>query len=174
MTKSDDRRAALLDRLADHVLREGLLASSLRPLAQAAGTSDRMLLYYFKDKSDVIAAVLGHIAARLTLLLDAQTSAVPLPLDRLRAHLWTSLSAEALWPYMRLWLEIAAMSARGDPLLGAVGQAIGRGFLAWGAAQLDCPVEAERERQAAQLLVSIEGMVLLKAIGLDDVNAKVV
>jgi AcrR family transcriptional regulator len=174
MTKSDDRRAALLDRLADHVLREGLSASSLRPLAQAAGTSDRMLLYYFKDKSDVIAAVLGHIAARLTLSLDAQTSAVPLPLDSLRAHLWGVLSAESLWPYMRLWLEIASLAARGDPLFQTVGQSIGGGFLDWGAAQLECPVESERARKAAQLLVSIEGMVLLKAIGLDDVNAKAV
>jgi AcrR family transcriptional regulator len=172
MTKSDDRRAALLDRLADHILSNGLSASSLRPLAQAAGTSDRMLLYYFKDKSEVIEAVLTHIAARLTGLLGAQTSAVPLPLDRLRGHLWGILSAQSLWPYMRLWLEIASLAARGDPVFQTVGQTIGRGFLAWGAVQLDCATEAERERDAATLLVTIEGLVLLKAIGMEDVGTK--
>jgi AcrR family transcriptional regulator len=52
---SDDRLSLLLDRLADYVLAHGLTASSLRPLARAAGTSDRMLLYYFADKDAVMA-----------------------------------------------------------------------------------------------------------------------
>jgi len=39
-----DRHDALIDWLADHVLAHGLSASSLRPLAKAAGTSGRMLL----------------------------------------------------------------------------------------------------------------------------------
>ncbi len=173
MTKSDERRAALLDRLADHVLHEGLSASSLRPLAQAAGISDRMLLYYFKDKAEVIEAVLIHIAARLTALLGAQTNPTKLPLEALRLHLWGALKTDALWPYMRLWLEIASLAARGDPLFQTVGQSIGRGFLAWGAGQLDCATEAQRERDAARLLVTIEGLALLKAIGMEDVSAKI-
>ena len=43
MARIEDRRALLLGKLADHVLAHGLSASSLRPLAKAAGTSDRML-----------------------------------------------------------------------------------------------------------------------------------
>ena len=50
MVEASDKRAALIDKLADHVLADGLLHASLRPLAKAVGTSDRMLLYYFKDK----------------------------------------------------------------------------------------------------------------------------
>jgi AcrR family transcriptional regulator len=172
MTKSDDRRALLLNRLADHVLAHGVSASSLRPLAKAAGVSDRMLLYYFKDKAEVIEAVLTQIARQLEAELGAQTNPTKLPLDPLRLHLWGTLKTEALWPYMRLWLEIASLAACGDPLFQTVGQSIGRGFLAWGAGQLDCTTEAERERDAATLLVTIEGLVLLKAIGMEDVSAK--
>ena len=172
MIKSDDRRAALLVQLADYVLAEGLSASSLRPLAKAAQISDRMLLYYFKDKADIITAVLDLISGRLVTLLSEQTNGTLLPLEQLRPRLAAILFADTLWPYMRLWLEIAALSAKGDPLFRDVGERMGRGFFAWGASQLDSMTPEARERDAAQLLISIEGMLLLKSIGLDDVCQK--
>ncbi len=165
--KADERRAAIIDRLTDHVLAEGLAAASLRPLARAAGISDRMLLYYFKDKADVLAAVIGQVAARMTATMAAGTAREPQPLEQLRAELVKLLFADDFWPFMRLWLEMASLSARGDPIYRAIGEQIGRGFLAWGMAQLD---SVDRERDAARLLVSIEGMLVLKSIGLDDVS----
>ncbi|MFM9852687.1 MAG: TetR/AcrR family transcriptional regulator [Sphingomonadaceae bacterium] len=171
MSKNDARRSALIDILADHVLREGLSTASLRPLAKAAGVSDRMLLYYFSDKADLISAIVERIAARLVVILSEARTDTPLPLDALRAELVNILFAEALWPYMRIWLEIASLAARGDPFYRAVGGQMARGFLAWGAAQLASDNPA---RDAATLLVSIEGILLLKSVGLDDVCAAAV
>ena len=169
MAPSDDRRSAILDRLADYILAEGLSASSLRPLAHAAQISDRMLLYYFKDKAEVIGATLERIGERLVPLLIAQTGGAPLPLATLRAELIARVLSDELWPYMRLWLEIAALAARGDPFYRVVGARMARGFLAWGAAQLLSPTPEAREADAAKLLMAIEGLVLLKSVGLDDV-----
>lgn len=169
MIRPDDRRSAILDRLADHVLAHGLSASSLRPLAKAARISDRMLLYYFRDKAEVVAQTLGRVSLRLAAVLDEEAAHGPSPLAELRAALLAVLLADRLWPYMRLWLEIAALAARGDPFYREVGERIARGFLAWGAAQLDSPTAAAREADAAKLLVMVEGMVLLRSVGLDDV-----
>jgi AcrR family transcriptional regulator len=58
MTQGTKRRAALAEAATDHVLEHGLLGLSLRPLAAALGTSDRMLLYHFADKDDLVATVL--------------------------------------------------------------------------------------------------------------------
>jgi AcrR family transcriptional regulator len=55
-------RDGLLPLLAAHVLAEGLGGASLRPLARAAGTSDRMLLYHFGTKEALITDLLGFIA----------------------------------------------------------------------------------------------------------------
>jgi len=165
-----DKRADLLDKLADHVLAEGLAGSSLRALAKAAGTSDRMLLYYFKDKADIIGAVLGVIAQRQMGLLAAEMAPQPLPIDALRKRLWSSLSGEAMWPFMCVWLEVASLSARGDTFYRSVGELIGRGFLDWGQSQLDSPDDESRARDAARLLTSIEGMLVLKSFGLADVS----
>jgi AcrR family transcriptional regulator len=164
---SDDRLSHLLDRLADYVLAHGLTASSLRPLARAAGTSDRMLLYYFADKDAVMAATLERIAARMTALLVAAAPPQPLPYAQLRTALAAQLRDPALWPYMRLWLDMAARAAHGDALYARIGESIGRGFLAWAGDQLACAA-ADRAGLAARLLTEIEGMVLLTSLGLGD------
>jgi AcrR family transcriptional regulator len=169
VSKSLDRRSELVDRLADHVLAHGLASASLRPLARAAGISDRMLLYYFKDKAEVIAAILECIAARMTVAMSAATGSERLPQEELRQRLSAILFAEALWPYMCVWLEIIGLTARGDPLFRDVGEAIGRNFLAWGAAQLASATPEAAETEAAQLLVNLEGMMVLNSIGLGDV-----
>ena len=59
--KPDTKRADIIERLTAYVLAQGLSASSLRPLAKAAGTSDRMLLYHFADKDDLFRTLLGII-----------------------------------------------------------------------------------------------------------------
>ena len=41
------------------MLEHGLIGLSLRPLAAAIGTSDRMLLYHFDGKDDLIATVIS-------------------------------------------------------------------------------------------------------------------
>ncbi len=164
----ENRRAQIINRIANHVLARGLAASQLRPLAKAAATSDRMLLYYFADKAEIIAAALDTISARLLLLLGAHAAEKPLPLAALTERLTAVLLDDEIWPYMRLWLEIASLSARGDAFYRGVGEKLGRGFLAWGASQLECDSAEKRETEAAKLLVTIEGMVLLKSLGLDD------
>ncbi len=128
-----------------------------------------MLLYYFSDKSEMVAATLEHVAHRLGALLSAEGASAPIPIDQLTPKLFALLSAEALWPYMRLWLEIASLAAKNDPVCRTVGEQIARGFLHWGAAQLDSPTPEAHAVDAAKLLVMIEGMMLLKSVGLDDV-----
>jgi AcrR family transcriptional regulator len=169
MTKSDDRRAALLEQLADHVLAHGLAAASLRPLARAAQISDRMLLYYFTDKAAVMTAILDRIAHRLMSVISAKGIDTPQPINVLRARLLDIVFADDLWPYMRIWLELAAQAARGDLLYRAVGAQIARGFLGWIAGRIEVATAAQRDACAARLLVEIEGLLLLKSLGLEDV-----
>ena len=103
------RRRAALERMADHLLGAGLSGASLRSLAAAAGTSDRMLLYYFETKDELLAATLDHIAARLARLLDeAGSNEAAKPFHALLAEVWAAVRGPALRPYMRLWLELAA------------------------------------------------------------------
>jgi AcrR family transcriptional regulator len=164
--KSDDKRDALLDSMADFVLTHGLGAASLRPLAKAAGLSDRMLLYYFKDKDELIAAILARIVARLTDHLNAQDLGAPMPVEELADRLLPILLAPAMWPFMCVWLEIAALAGRGDSCYRQIGGQIGAGFLAWGSMHLDSAMPAQKVVDARHLLVLIEGQIVLKSLGM--------
>lgn len=125
-----------------------------------------MLLYHFRDKAEAMTAAAERIAARLTAQLTAEMGG-PMPFEPLRIRLATALIADEVWPYMKLWLEIASGAARGDGFCQQIGAQLGQGFLMWGAAQLDCP-EQDRARQAALLLASIDGLFILKAVGMDQ------
>lgn len=163
--EADARRTIIAERLADHLLAHGLAASTIRPLAEAAGLSDRMLLYYFPDKAAAVAAGLEAVAARMTALLASKLPAAPMPIDKAEVMMRGLVLDDASWPYMQLWLELAQMAARGDPAMAAVARTIGEGFLSVGASLLDSPAP-DRARDAARLLMATEGAVLLRAIGL--------
>ncbi len=172
MTIAPDRRQALLDQMADHVLVAGLAAASLRSLAKAAGTSDRMLLYYFPDKAVLIAAVLETVAARIAGLLIPPADPNPQPFDTVRIALTSRMLDPASWPYMRLWLELASRAAAGDPVCRQTGEKIARDFLALAFSLVAAPDDTTRRRDAARLLIAIEGAVLLKSLGLEDAVAE--
>ena len=65
------QRTKIIKRLSGHFRRTGLSQISLRQLAAAGGISDRMLLYYFADKAEVLAATMAQIAAEIAAQLDA-------------------------------------------------------------------------------------------------------
>lgn len=166
MSRSETRKDAMLDKLADFVLEYGLEQASLRPMARSAGTSDRMLIYHFKDKEGLIAATLERIAGRLTAHLAQQCSPNLVSAEALRGPLLDMALDDEIWPYLRLWLQVAARAAQGDAFFTRVGGQIGQGFLDWIAVQLDDPDAVVRQQSAAKLLVEIEGLVLVKSVGL--------
>lgn len=161
---AETRRDALVDRVADYLLSEGLTAATLRPLARAAGTSDRMLLYYFPDKQTLLAAATARLSTRLMTMLDMVPS-TPQPPESLSQLLDTAARDPALSPYLALWLDIATRAARGDAFWRAQGQAMGQGFLAFIAVRLDQP-EEDRPAAARALLARVEGGIVLGAFGL--------
>lgn len=168
MTSREERREAAIERMADHLLAEGLSGASLRPLAAAAGTSDRMLLYYFRDKDELLAATLERVAARLVAGLEAALPAgQPLSRDALLRAAWAVVGSEALKPFARLLLELAAASAGGRQPHAGIAARLVEGFHAWTAARLDVP-EGSRSGEAARLLVTIEGMLFLTGAGRRD------
>jgi AcrR family transcriptional regulator len=163
MSIREARREAAIERMADHVLAEGLAGASLRPLARAAGTSDRMLLYYFRDKDELLAVTLERVAIRLAALLEAAVPAgTRLPPETLLQAVWAGMSSPELQPFLRVWLELAAGSARGEQPQREVAGRIADLFHGWLADRVDA---AEPAKIAAGLFVRLEGAMLIEALG---------
>lgn len=165
MSDATAARDRLLPPLAAHVLRHGLNDASLRPLARAAGTSDRMLIYHFGSKEGLIAALLTHLAAEFAALLSRLSPPGGFAtLEAAVAHLTRAQMHPEAADYVRLWLEIVAAAARGSDLHRQTGAAILAGLSDWLAARLP---EGDRAGVRAAL-VRIEGEMVLWALGLAD------
>jgi AcrR family transcriptional regulator len=173
VTRKPDKRDIFLDRMAEHVLTHGLGAASLRPLAAAAGTSDRMLLYYFADKDEILAAVFARVAERFTPLLAA-TDITPVPAAALRARLWGIFRAEAAKPFIRLYLELCVAASRGEQPHRQVAAGMAEAFLGWTGAQLLLDRDADRAAMAALVLAEVDGLLIMDGLGLGGLAAAAV
>jgi AcrR family transcriptional regulator len=104
-------REELVSAAGDYVLEHGMADLSLRPLAQALGTSPRMLLYHFGSKEQLVMAALDETRRRqaelLTAYLGEQPDADPADVFR---RLWRWLVSPAHLPFLRLFLEVYALS----------------------------------------------------------------
>ncbi len=159
----------LLRACTDHALEHGL-PGRLEPLAAAAGTSNRMLIYHFGTRDDLLRQILREARQRqveaFTDLLRPRP-AEPYPVTLRSA--WTAMSGpqgrpylqmfsplhdaagEPLWPGFRRiattdWLGPleAGMGSMGRPELATVVLAVIRGLLM----DLDATGDAERTDQA--------------------------
>jgi AcrR family transcriptional regulator len=119
MPRDTTRREQLLELATDYVLEHGLIGLSLRPLAAEIGTSDRMLLYHFDDKDDLVAAVLTACTDRSV----AELRALPPAPDVRRAvvALWSAMTSHQLDRCQRVYVEAAALGLFGrEPYVSTV------------------------------------------------------
>ena len=101
-----DRRDELLEHITDHVVRHGLIGLTLRPLAKAVGTSDRMLIYHFGSRDDLVSDVLDVSNQRAIAALGdlAPAATVRDGVNRL----WNAYREEPLRPLLWLYYQAAA------------------------------------------------------------------
>lgn len=121
------RRATWTEAATDYVLEHGLIGLSLRPLAAHLGTSDRMLLYHFGSKDELVADLLRTANDRAV----AQVAALPClsGLGEAVRLLWEATRDGATERYTRIYIEAAALGLFGrEPYASAVRRANERWF----------------------------------------------
>lgn len=164
MTKTAKSRETLLPLLAEYVLAFGISDASLRPMAKAAQTSDRMLIYHFGSKNQLIAELLAYLA-------DAYAAALAVAMPRRAAtrqqcakQVLAITRAEPFAAYMRLWWQIVAGAAQGHREYAQSGEKILGQLLLWLEAQM--PDDDPDPQSGAKLIFTlIEGAQMLEVLG---------
>ena len=155
--------------MAAHVLDHGLTSASLRPLAKAASTSDRMLIYHFGSKEGLVGELLVTIANDLTRKLDGALP--PEKADDKRALLDKVLAvvrSPVVAAYIRLWREVVATAGLGQEAHRKTAADIIEGYVAW--LERRMPADEPRPREAAMaMLTVIEGIHVMDSAGLPSV-----
>jgi len=151
VTRDTARRARLTEAATDYALEHGLIGLSLRPLAAELGTSDRMLLYHFDGKDDLVATVLRTSSDRAV----AEIRALPPSADVRQAvvDLWRAATAEPMDRCQRMYVEAAALGLLGrEPYVSVVTEANERWVEAMSDHLVASGARPERARRAVALL----------------------
>lgn len=110
-----DARRRLLERVIAHIAQRGVSDLSLRELAEAIGTSHRMLIHHFGSKAGLWVEVIRAVEARQRdVLCDVAADPDADPAEAMRAW-WAHISAPALWPNERLFFELYGQALQGRP-----------------------------------------------------------
>jgi len=102
------RRRELLDALVTECAENGVGGRSLRELADAVGTSHRMLLHHFGSRDELLLAVVDDVERRQMALLQE------LPRDTSFTAMWEHLRRPELRSLERLFFECYARGAQGE------------------------------------------------------------
>lgn len=168
---TQERRASLVGAATDYVLQHGVADLTLRPLAAAIGTSDRMLVYHFGSKDALVDAVLEESNERLLALLRDRADRPPVPRrpGAVVARYWRLIDDPILAPQLRLWLEVDALAMR-DP--GRYRDVMRRTTSPWvdlvAGLLVGAGVPARRSRPLARLVVDALDGLMLDAITTAD------
>jgi AcrR family transcriptional regulator len=104
------RRRELLDAVIAAFASGGIGGRSLRDIAEAAGSSHRMLIHHFGSRDELLLAVVVEVERRQTELV------AELPLDPGDAFMamWASVRRPELRPFERLFFECYSRGAQGE------------------------------------------------------------
>jgi AcrR family transcriptional regulator len=108
-------RERLLAAVMEYVVARGVGGFSLREVAEAIGTSHRMLIYHFGSREGLLVAVVQAVEAAQRAFL-AELSADPeLPAGEIVRRMWRRLADPALRPSERLFFELYGQALQGRP-----------------------------------------------------------
>lgn len=108
-TADEQRRVDLLERIVDYVMENGLSDLSLRPLADAVGSSPRGLLYYFGSKEELVGSILTAAGDRQRAAFDRLPRDAASYRETVTAA-WRVLSAPENRAIFRLFFEVYGLA----------------------------------------------------------------
>ncbi|MFT4034320.1 MAG: TetR family transcriptional regulator [Patulibacter sp.] len=109
--------AAILDATLRSIAEHGYAATSLSRIAAEAGTTKRMVLYYFESREQLITALVHQLTAQMVAQSQADLNAAEDPAEGVRRsarHLWERVTGEPL--LVRAYFALLG-EAGADPVL---------------------------------------------------------
>jgi AcrR family transcriptional regulator len=155
-----ERRRELLDALIDAFADGGIGDRSLRELAEAVGTSHRMLLHHFKSRDELLLSIVDEVERRqMSVLPGAATE----PAEAMTV-MWADLCRPELRPFERLFFECYARGAQGEQPFARMLPGAVESWLS----EVDAKTGGAADRALARLGLAVTRGLLLDLVGTDD------
>ena len=158
------RKQELVEAAIGYLLEHGLADLSLRPLAAAAGTSARLLIYHFGSKERLLAEVLAALQSRLRDSFSAVLAACP-PGEAPIVIFWKAATSRRNFASWRLLYELQILAAQNPRSYARYLQRNSRDWIALVRGALP---PAQRTAAVATLLVAVFDGLFLELMSTGD------
>ncbi|HWG26323.1 TetR/AcrR family transcriptional regulator [Actinospica sp.] len=124
-------RERLLGLAVDYVLSNGVASLTLRGLATAIGSNNRMLLYYFGSKDQLTMDALDAAASRFPRFrsISQHLRSSPADLETRLSEAWDGISAAETRPFARLFFEVFGLAVNRPDSYGAWLEQVAHGLV---------------------------------------------
>lgn len=142
-------------------LDDGLSQLTFGRLARRLGINDRIVVYYFPTKADLIGEVIVAIGLQLQAKLETVLARRAADHRELAAAAWPVLATPDADPIFSLFFEANGLAAVGrDPYRTLVPTLVS-GWVDWAASHID-GTEQHRRREAETAIAVIDGLLLVR------------
>lgn len=156
----DRRRAELLEALIVAFAEGGVGGRSLRAVAEAVGTSHRMLIHHFGSRDGLLVAIVQEVERRQA----ATLADLPRNVADAVAATWSDVRRPELRPFERLFFECYSRGAQGEQPFDRLVPAAIDGWLA----AVDEGTGGAADRAMVRLVLAVTRGLLLDLVATDD------
>jgi AcrR family transcriptional regulator len=159
------RKEILTDELVAYLLEHGLSDLSLRPLADALGTSARLLIYHFESKEGLLTEALDSMQLRLRQSFGSMVERRAGSSERPLKLFWDWAITDENFPYLKLIYELQILAVQNP---AAYGQYLQRNASNWSELIATALPEAERTPAMVTLLGAVFDGLFLELMSTGD------
>ncbi|MEN9804243.1 MAG: hypothetical protein RIS41_1090 [Actinomycetota bacterium] len=153
----------ILEAAVAFVLEDGLSRLTFGAVASRIGTSDRMVVYYFPSKNELIVEVLRAIAGRLQdALRSSLLTRVPNHVEFVRA-VWPSLANRRSDAVFAVFFEASGLASAGIEPYRSLAPALMNSWITWAEDSIEGN-KAHRREEAAAAIATVDGLLLLRRL----------
>ncbi len=163
-------RGAFLKEAQQLALSDGLAGLTYGKLARRLGIPDRVVVYYFPTKTDLILETLGAHGLQLQSVLARAFGGTCRPPDELVADAWQVFRTPEVEPIAAIFLEVVGLAAAGQAPYPTIARDLVNTWVDW----LE-PLVADREdphAAALSVVARIDGLLLVRQVlGMEAADA---
>ncbi len=161
-------RADILDGALATAFADGLSQVTFGRVAKRLGVSDRIVVYYFPSKDELVGAVLGALGARLQETLAPAFAEPAADHVAIARAAWPLLARPEADPVFALFFEANGLAAAGREPYATIVPALVDAWVTWSADHVT-GTPARRRVEATAAIALIDGLLLLRQLAGADV-----